>query len=133
MPRCGTDKRKSRKSSRRNVRSSSSQTLLKPFLSHAGQVRWSVAFLVCIPAVLALLLTGCGLSTNRIHFIEQSLLSGDAVGAAAIVEQAEKDYGGKSRLLYEMDRGMMLQLAGQYQLSSAVLEQADDEVEWLYT
>ena len=91
------------------------QTLLKPFLSrfiHAGQVRWSVAFLVCIPAVLALLLTGCGLSTNRYRLIEQSLLSGDAVGAAAIVEQAEKDYGGKSRLLYEMDRGMMLHLVG---------------------
>jgi hypothetical protein len=112
------------------------QTLLKPFLSRftrGGPVRWSVAFLSSISLVLALLLTGCGLSSNRYHLIEQSLLSGDAERAAAIVEQAEKDYGGKSRLLYEMDRGMMLQLAGQYQLSSAVLEQADDEVERLYT
>jgi hypothetical protein len=79
------------------------------------------------------ILTGCGPSVSRYYLIEQSLLSGNPQQAAAIVEQSEKDYGAKSRLLYEMDRGMMLQLAGQYQLSSAALEQADDEVERLYT
>lgn len=109
---------------------------MKPFLSRCTRgepVRWSVALFFPIPLLWALLLTGCGPSVNRYHLIEQSLLAGDAQQAAAIVEQAEQDYGGKSRLLYEMDRGMMLQLAGQYQLSSAVLEQAHDEVERLYT
>jgi hypothetical protein len=79
------------------------------------------------------LLSGCGSSINRYTLIEQSLLAGDATQAAAIVERSEKEYGNKSRLLYEMDRGMMLQLAGQYQASSAVLERAEDEVERLYT
>lgn len=97
-------------------------------------MRWSVAlplFWYFLAAVL--LLPGCGPSVNRYLLIEQSLLAGDPAQAASIVERAEKDYGNKSRLLYEMDRGMMLQLAGQYQLSSAVLERAEEEVERLYT
>jgi uncharacterized protein len=111
---------------------------LKPFLSrftHGDHVRWSVASILSLVSLFLplMLLTGCGPSVNRYHLIEQSLQAGDPQRAAAIVEQSEKDYGGKSRLLYEMDRGMTLQLAGQYQLSSAVLEQADDEVERLYT
>lgn len=77
--------------------------------------------------------TGCGPSLNQYILIEQSLLAGDAQRAATIVEQNEKEYGTRSRLLYRMDRGMVLQLAGQYQQSSAVLEQAEEEVERLYT
>ena len=83
-------------------------------------------------AVLVLL-TGCGPSVNRYLLIEQSLFAGDPQQGAAIVEQTEKEYGAKERLLYEMDRGMVLQLAGRYQQSSAALEQADEEVERLYT
>lgn len=83
-------------------------------------------------AVLVLL-TGCGPSVNRYLLIEQSLFAGDPQQAAAIVEQTEKEYGAKGRLLHEMDRGMVLQLAGRYQQSSAALEQADEEVERLYT
>jgi hypothetical protein len=79
------------------------------------------------------LLTGCGPSVNRYLLIEQSLFAGDPQQAAAIVEQTEKEYGAKGRLLYEMDRGMVLQLAGRYQQSSAALEQAGEEVERLYT
>ncbi len=84
-------------------------------------------------AALSSFLTACGPTINRYQRIEQSLLVGDVQRAAAIVEQAEEEYGGTSRLLYEMDRGMMLQLAGQYQLSSMALERADEEVDRLYT
>ncbi len=80
-----------------------------------------------------LLLTGCSPSGNRYLLIEQSLFAGDPQRAAAIVEQTENEYGAKGRLLYEMDRGMMLQLAGQYQQSSEALERAEEEVERLYT
>ncbi|MEK7272292.1 MAG: hypothetical protein AAB047_00545, partial [Nitrospirota bacterium] len=80
-----------------------------------------------------LLLTACGPSVNRYLLIEQSLAAGDAKQADAIVQQAEKSYGEKSRVLYGMDRGMTLQLVGDYQQSSAVLEQAEEEVERLYT
>jgi hypothetical protein len=98
-------------------------------------VRWGVADpLSCVLFLAGLaLLTGCGPSVNRYLLIEQSLLAGNPKQADAIVEQAEKDYGSKSRLLYGMDRGLTLQLAGQYQQSSAVLEQAEEEVERLYT
>ena len=78
-------------------------------------------------------LAGCGPSVNRYLLIEESLRANDPKRADAIVEQAEKEYGSKSRVLYGMDRGMTLQLAGEYQKSNAVLEQAEDEVDRLYT
>lgn len=81
----------------------------------------------------ALLLTACGPSINRYALIEQHLLAGDARQADAVVLQAESSYGSKGRVLYGMDRGMTLHLAGDYQLSNAVLEQAEEEVERLYT
>ena len=98
-------------------------------------MRWSVRS--PIPSLLLFaglwLVTGCGPSVNRYWLIEQSLVSGDPARADALVEQAEKDYGTKNRVLYGMDRGMTLQLTGRYQQSSAVLEQAEEEVDRLYT
>jgi hypothetical protein len=85
-------------------------------------------------AVLAfVLLAGCGPSVNRYLLIEASLRAHDPKGADAIVQRSEKEYGEKSRLLYGMDRGMTLQLAGDYQQSNAVLEQAEEELDRLYT
>ncbi len=106
-----------------------SSTLLNPILPRVAP---GLISLLPFLAVLALS-TGCGPSINRYLLIEHSLLAGDPQGAAAIVEQAEKEYGAKGRLLYEMDRGMVLQLAGKYQQSSAALEHAEEEVERLYT
>lgn len=83
--------------------------------------------------VAFVLLAGCGPSVNRYLLIESSLRAHDAKGADAIVAAAEKDYGSKSRVLYGMDRGMTLQLAGDYQQSNAVLEQAEEELDRLYT
>ena len=80
-----------------------------------------------------LLLTGCAPPVNRYLLIETSLRAHDPKGADAIVQLAEKDYGEKSLALYGMDRGMTLQLAGNYQQSNALLEQAEDEVDRLYT
>jgi uncharacterized protein len=79
------------------------------------------------------LLAGCGPSVNRYLLIDASLRAHDLKGADAIVQQAEKEYGEKSRVLYGMDRGMTLQLAGDYQRSNAVLEQAEEELDRLYT
>ena len=80
-----------------------------------------------------MLLAGCGPSVNRYLLIEASLRAYDPKGADAIVAAAEKDYGAKSRVLYGMDRGMTLQLAGDYQQSNVVLEQAEEELDRLYT
>jgi hypothetical protein len=98
-------------------------------------VRWGVVTPISLVLFLAVLvlLTGCGPSVNHYLLIEQSLVAGDPQRAAAILEQTQKEYGARGRLLYEMDRGMVLQLAGHYQQSSAALEQAEEEVERLYT
>ena len=53
------------------------------------------------------LLAGCGPSVNRYLLIDASLRAHDPKGADAIVQQAEKEYGEKSRVLYGMDRGMI--------------------------
>ena len=97
--------------------------------------RWgffiSTQFLLSALAIV--LLAGCGPSVNRYLLIDASLRAHDAKGADAIVQQAEKEYGRGSRVLYGMDRGMTLQLVGDYQQSNAVLELAEEELDRLYT
>jgi uncharacterized protein len=97
--------------------------------------RWGVLFFtrLCLANLLFTVLAGCGPSVSRYVLVEESLRANDPKRADAIVEQAEKDYGSKSSVLYGMDRGMTLQLAGEYQKSNAMLEQAEDEVDRLYT
>jgi hypothetical protein len=84
-------------------------------------------------AVLLAASSGCSSSANRYLLIDQSLQAGDFSRAALIVEQREQDYGGKSRVLYDMDRGLTLHLAGRYSESSQALERAEAEVDRLYT
>jgi hypothetical protein len=78
-------------------------------------------------------LAGCTLSQSHYLLVDKSLLTSDYQEADAIIRQAEKDYGAKSRVLYGMDRGMTLQLAGEYEQSNRVLEEAEEEVDRLYT
>ncbi|MDK2743151.1 MAG: hypothetical protein NDI90_09560 [Nitrospira sp. BO4] len=108
---------------------------LFPRFVHSGSVRVRITLPISLALFLAVLVlsTGCGPSVNRYLLIEQSLVAGDPQRAAAIVEQTQKEYGAKGRLLYQMDRGMVLQLAGQYQQSCDVFERAEEEVERLYT
>jgi hypothetical protein len=85
-------------------------------------------------AILALLLlAGCSPPIDRYVLIDASLRAHNPKGADAIVQRAEKEYGEKSLVLYSMDRGMMLHLAGDYQQSNVVLEQAEEEIDRLYT
>ena len=97
--------------------------------------RWG--FFISIQSLFALvafvLLAGCGPPVNRYLLIEASLRAHDPKGADAIVQRAEDEYGEKSRVLYGMDRGMTLHLAGDYQQSNVVLEQAEQELDRLYT
>ena len=80
-----------------------------------------------------LLATGCSLSSNYYRGLEASIGAGKFDHADKLVAQAQGDYGSKSRLLYLMDRGMTLHLAGRYQESNALLEEADQLVDDLYT
>lgn len=83
--------------------------------------------------MLVLALQSCGPAHQHYLLVDTSLRANDFQAADAAIQRAEKDYGSKSRVLYGMDRGMTLHLAGEYQQSNQVLEQADDEVEKLYT
>ena len=65
--------------------------------------------------------------------IEQSLLAGQPAEAVEIIEAAKGKYGKKSRLLYLMDHGMVLHLAGKYAESNVALEEAHLLIEDLYT
>ncbi len=65
--------------------------------------------------------------------VEQSLLAGQPTQAIQIMQAAKEEYGTKSRLLFLMDKGMVLHLAGEYTKSNAVLEEAHLLIEDLYT
>lgn len=90
------------------------------------------ASLLVMVAILSLL-EGCGPKISHYVLVEDSLRAGDAAKADQILERSEKEYGTKSQVLYRMDRGMTLQLAGRYQDSNTVLEQAEEEVDRFYT
>ncbi len=105
------------------------------FLSTSGakaRAFFSPAWLAVAGLALTLL-AGCGSKINRYALIEDSLLAHDPQRADRIVEQAEREYGPKNRVLYAMDRGITLHLSGQYDRSNAVLEQAEEEIDRLYT
>jgi hypothetical protein len=82
---------------------------------------------------LVFLLTACGPALNRYTLIDESLRAGDIERADAILEKAKPEYDAKSQVLYRMDRGMILHLAGRYEASTAMLERAEQEIEQLYT
>ena len=134
---CGSDKRRSRKSSRRSEQfSKAPRNLLSPLVSRPT-AHASTWWGVCVSAhVLTFLcsaaLGGCTLSQSHYLLVDKRLLTSDYQEADAIIRQAEKDYGAKSRVLYGMDRGMTLQLAGEYEQSNR-LEEAEEEVDRLYT
>jgi hypothetical protein len=88
---------------------------------------------MCAAVLVVLVLGGCSASGERYVLVDKSLLASDYRQADAIIQKAEEEYGAKSRVLYGMDRGMTLQLAGEFQQSNDVLEQAEQEVERLYT
>lgn len=79
------------------------------------------------------MLGSCGPAANRYALIDEHLRAGDVVRADAIVEEAQPEYGPKNQVLYRMDRGMTLHLAGRYEESTAVLDKAEQDVEQLYT
>lgn len=90
-----------------------------------------LVLLVLLPILIGA--EGCARPTSRYLLVEDSLRTGDTRKADLIIEQAEKQYGQTSRVLYKMDRGMTLHLAGRYEASNDLLEEAEKEIEELYT
>jgi hypothetical protein len=65
--------------------------------------------------------------------VQRSLWKGQGDQAVQILQAAKDDNGNKSQLLYLMDEGMVLHLAGRYAESNEVLEKAHLLIEDLYT
>ena len=80
-------------------------------------------------------MSGAGCSPIQSHYVrvDQILAQGNPEAADALVEKHKDEYGKKSRVLYAMDRGMLLHLSGRYQESTAFLEGAERMIEDLYT
>lgn len=83
--------------------------------------------------VLFLLLQACGPVSSHYVVVEDYLLKGDAASADAVIEKKKGEYGERNAVLYYMDRGMTLHLAGRYQESNQLLEQAERKIEDLFT
>lgn len=103
-------------------------SLQSSFFSRHGRVLWLLTVLMSLLSGLS----GCS-SLNHYRDVEKSLLAGNPEQADQLVRKAKKDYGQRNRLLYLMDRGMTLHLAGRYQESNLLLEDADTLIEDYYT
>lgn len=93
------------------------------------------ASLCSLPMVLSFSV-GCGGLDMQKHYanIRSDLVSHDYEAADRYVEEQKKEFYTKdNRLLYYMDRGMLLHLAKSYQRSNAYLEKASDAAEELWT
>jgi uncharacterized protein len=86
--------------------------------------------LVLLPLIF--LMAGCSGMFAHYGGVERSLMAGHPDQAVTRIQDAQDDYGRNNRLLYLMDHGMVLHLAGRYQESNAVLEEAHLLVEEQY-
>lgn len=112
------------------------QTLSSDFCrSHLCFLPFQVIFhFSCLLSLLVcVLLSGCSGSMSHYAGVDRSLSAGNPGQAVEIIQSAKKAYGKKNRLLYLLDHGMVLHLAGQFQESNEILEEAYTLVEDLYT
>lgn len=74
-------------------------------------------------------------SSAGVHYarIDRALQSGNPDEGVAILEESRSAYGRQSEVLYLMDKGMVLQLAGRYAESTEALTKAEELTEELYT
>ncbi len=103
--------------------------------SHPPHFRFSFSARLLFSALTGLVwfLQGCGPTLTHYPDVEESLRQGDPQKAVEFVERAEDSYDEDSYLLYLMDLGMTLHLAGQYEESNRYLEEADELVAEQYT
>ena len=77
--------------------------------------------------------SACAPVTTHYALVEQRLGTHDGVGADAAIEKEEGGYGRNNRLIYLLDRGMTLSLAGQFEKSNQLLDLAATTADALYT
>ena len=91
----------------------------------------AVAFLA---AFIVASMAGCGSTEKVQQRLSEKMLLGDYPGALVVVEeQKTKSFDGKNRLLYYLERGMLLHVDGQYEKSNVAFEEAKRIADELYT
>jgi len=86
-----------------------------------------------IGLLLSLFISACSPSLRIQNQIKKDLQSHRYAQADLLVEKNKNDYGGRNIVLYYLDRGLLLHLAGRYRESNAFFEKADLEMDRLYT
>jgi len=81
-----------------------------------------------------LLALGCGSTLKVQQQLVDKMMLDDYPGALALVEEEKKGaFGGRNRLLYHLERGMLLHVAGDFAASNAAFEIAKRIGDDLYT
>ncbi len=83
--------------------------------------------------LLLLLLSSCAPAIHHYTLINNYLYQGQYTEADRILEKSKGDYGIRNRVLYYLDRSMILHLAGRFAESNAFLDRAESRIEKLYT
>jgi hypothetical protein len=91
-----------------------------------------------IPALMVLLLTipgamGCGPAFDHYKTLDSLQVNQRFSEADTVIKKHQRGYGRRNSVLYDLDRGMMLHLAGDYAESNKYLFKAEEETENLYT
>jgi hypothetical protein len=87
-----------------------------------------------IPALVGLLaLSGCGPGVHHYVLVDNLQVRQQFAEADAVIVKHKSDYGERNAVLYDLDRAMMLHLAGQYAESNQALAEAENRIGELYT
>lgn len=83
--------------------------------------------------ILLLSLNSCSPVTSHYAVLDDLLMKGEVTSADAVIEKNKGNYGQRNAVLYFMDRGMTLHIAGRYAESNQQLEMAEQRIEDLFT
>jgi hypothetical protein len=84
-------------------------------------------------SVLLFIPFACSPATQHYIKVDARLAEQQYAEADSIVEKHKADYGDRNAVLYDLDRGMTLHLAGRYAESSTFLSAAETRMDELYT
>lgn len=78
-------------------------------------------------------LSSCGPAVGHYVLVDDKQSQQQFAEADAVIEKHKAGYGERNAVLYFLDRGMLLHLAGRYHESNEHLTQAENRIEELYT
>ena len=83
--------------------------------------------------ILAFVVQGCAMSVGFYKQVDTEVASERYASAAKIVQENEETYGKNSSVLYNLEYGLLLHYAGDYELSNRHFLESEREMDDLYT